>query len=441
MGRSSPLQNWFQESGLRDRLRFLSGNIAVFSITDLLGNFSRRLVFPYVSLYLLALGGTAEQIGLVSALAPLAGLLMFPLGGYIADHANRIRLIVASNCLAALVVLIYALTPNWQIFAAAALIQGFIVVQFPARSALIADALAPADRGKGIATMNTISSTLAIFAPYLAGAIIEGFGPNMGVRLLYGVMMTLYLTNAFINIRFLTDTSSRAETRLQFSALPGILKQTYSGIPDMLRQLPLSLKALAGVIILNFMANGVTSPFWVVYVTQEIGLSPSSWGFILLVETVLKLLMFIPAGMMVDRWGRTTSLMVALVLSLFSIPVFVFVTTFWAVMLLRGVIAVAFAIAIPACTALMADTVPRHIRGRVMSAIGQGGIMIGPAGGGTGGPAVGFLVTIPLMLSSLAGGYLYAANPTYPWFFVGFATLISIGLTARFIRDPQTAEV
>jgi hypothetical protein len=89
----------------------------------------------------------------------------------------------------------------------------------------------------------------------------------------------------------------------------------------------------------------------------------------------------------------------------------------------------------------MADLVPRQIRGRVMSAIGQGSIMIGPAGGGTGGPAMGFLITIPLMLASLAGGYLYTLNPSYPWFVVMGTTAISVVLVLFFVRDPHTAEI
>ena len=76
-----------------------------------------------------------------------------------------------------------------------------------------------------------------------------------------------------------------------------------------------------------------------------------------------------------------------------------------------------------------------------MAAIGQGGIMIGMAGGGTGGPAVGFIATIPLMIASFGGGYLYALNPAYPWFLVAVTTAISIVLTVLFIRDPQQAEV
>ena len=76
-----------------------------------------------------------------------------------------------------------------------------------------------------------------------------------------------------------------------------------------------------------------------------------------------------------------------------------------------------------------------------MAALGQGGIMLGMAGGGTGGPAVGFIVTIPLMIASFAGGYLYVLNPTYPWFFTAVTTAISIILVLLFIRDPQQAEV
>ena len=78
----------------RDALRFIRGNNLVFALTDLLGNFARGMVMPYTSLYILALGGDTTQIGLVNSIRPLAGLVMFPVGGYIADHARRVRLVV-----------------------------------------------------------------------------------------------------------------------------------------------------------------------------------------------------------------------------------------------------------------------------------------------------------------------------------------------------------
>ncbi len=74
-----------------------------------------------------------------------------------------------------------------------------------------------------------------------------------------------------------------------------------------------------------------------------------------------------------------------------------------------------------------------------MAAIGHGGIQMGQAGGGTGGPAVGFIITIPLMVSALAGGYLYDFDPMYPWFFVCLTTALSVLITIFFIRDPLVA--
>ncbi len=421
--------------------RFIQGNILVFSVTGLLGNFCRRMVFPYASLYILALGGHARQIGLVNSLAPVAGLIMFPIAGYIADHAGRVKLVALANFLSSAIILMRVLAPSWEALAVAALLQGFLVFQFPASSALIADSLSPRDRGRGIAAMNTISNSLAIFAPYIAGTVIAIYGANMGVRALYAVMMVVVLSSGVIHLRLLKETSPNSSERLRVSDLPNLFRDAYGGIPTTLRQLPRSLKALAGVIVLSFMANGVASPFWVVYALEQTGLSTVDWGLILLIEAALKLLMFMPAGILVDRWGRTVSLLAALLLSLVSIPLFVFATSFTAVLLIRIAVAVAYTIAIPACTALMADTVPRDMRGRVMAAIGQGGIMIGMAGGGTGGPAVGYVVTIPLMISSLLGGFLYAQNPAYPWFFILITTAISVILTVLFIRDPERAEI
>ena len=426
----------------RDALRFLQGNNLIFAVTDLLGNFARGMVLPYVSLYILALGGDAAQIGLVNSVGPLAGLIMFPIGGYITDHASRVRLVALGSTFSAAIVLINILAPSWEVLAVAALLQGFAVFPFPARSALIADSLPPGDRGRGIAAQNAVSWGLAIFAPYIGGVVVDAYGPDTGLRALFGVMMLFYILSAVIQIRFLKETTvhPRNEKRLTVSDLREVLRDAYGGIPSMLGQLPRSLKALAGVIVLSFMATAVAAPFWVLYAVEHIGLSSRAWGLVLLVEMILKSVMFVPAGVLVDRWGRTSSLLTALLISLVFTPLFVFAPGLTAVLLMRIAIAVAFAIAIPACSALMADIVPRDIRGRVMAALGQGGIIIGTAGG-VGGPGVGFVTIVPLMITSLAGGYLYAWNPASPWFFATIATAIAVILILLFIRDPKQAEV
>ncbi|TEU12873.1 MFS transporter, partial [Candidatus Bathyarchaeota archaeon] len=249
------------------------------------------------------------------------------------------------------------------------------------------------------------------------------------------------LVSATINLRYLKETSTKEGEKVSLSDVTKIFKEVYGGIPSMLAELPRSVKALGVVLILLFMCNGVASPFWVVYAVERIGLSSVEWGLILLVEAALKTLLYIPAGMIVDRYGRTRSLLASLFLTLVSIPFFVYSTRFIEILLIRMAVAVATVFFIPASSALMADIVPRESRGRVMSAFGRGSVLIGAAGGGTGGPGMGFFITIPVMIASVVGGILYSANPAYPWFFVLVSTAAAIIMTALFIRDPTKAEV
>jgi DHA1 family bicyclomycin/chloramphenicol resistance-like MFS transporter len=366
---------------------------------------------------------------------------MFPIAGYLADRTGRVKLITLSGYFSGIIILMYVLAPGWQTIALARLLQGFMVLGFPPTSALIADSLSPENRGRGVATMNTISGALAIFAPYAAGALLDACGVNIGMRVLYGVMMAAYMASAIINGRFLKETSQRPETKFGFSDLPEAFKNAYGGILPVLRQMPRSLRVLAIVITLGFMGNAVASPFWVVYGAEQIGLSPTEWGLALLVETTIRNLMYIPAGLIVDRYGRAKCILASLLLSLISIPLFVVSKNLVHVLLIRSTIAIANAFFMPACSALMADTVPRDVRGRVMAAIGRGTVLIGASSGGTGGPGMGFIITLPVMITSILGGYLYAYNPVYPWFFVLITIVIAIALSALFVRDPQNAQM
>jgi MFS family permease len=315
-----------------------------------------------------------------------------------------------------------------------------MVFHFPATSAIIADSLSPQNRGIGIATMNTAATLLAIFSPYIAGTLLEVYNIELGMRILYSVLLSTNLISAIINLRYLEETSTRKES-FRISNITGILRDVYSGIPSVLRQLPRTIRALAIILILGFMTNGITSPFWVVYAVNQIGLSSVEWGLILLVETALRTLLNIPMGILVDRYGRTKFIILSFILSLVSIPFFVISTGFNQVFLIRIIVAVANALFIPCGSALMADAIPREIRGRTMAALGRGSFMIGATGGGTGGPGMGFLITIPMMIAFITGGFLYELNPTYPWLFAGTTIIISIVASILYIRDPAEPEI
>ncbi|MCW4049439.1 MAG: MFS transporter [Candidatus Bathyarchaeota archaeon] len=417
----------------------MKGNLLILTIRQVVGMFFRRMVLSYASLFVLAVGGNTSNIGIINSLRPLAGLLMFPISGYLTDRASRVRIILLADILNAVTMLCYVLAPSWEWIALGALIQGIMVFSFPPTSAILADSLAPRNRGVGIATMNALANAVGMFSPYIAALILVMYGDNNGMRLLYGFFGLQYVFSAFLVWRYMKETNPQSSLK----SIPGIttiLKESYSGIPELLRNIPRSVKALGVVALMGFIANGISSSFWVIYVIEEIGLSTIDWGLILLYESILKVVLTIPAGIMSDRIGRTKTLLAAMIISLVSLPTLILATDFTTVLLIRLGAALAGALFMPASSALMADYVPRELRGRVMAAIGRGSVLIGATGGGTGGPGMGYLFVIPVMASSLVGGFLYALNPTYPWLCVLATTIIQVLFVVLFIRDPEKAE-
>jgi MFS family permease len=419
---------------------FMRGNLLVLTLTRMSGMFARSMAFPYASLYVLALGGNPEQIGLINSLSPLASLLVFPIGGYLADHRGRVRLLGGTSIVMGCVYGMYIIAPSWQWLLLLALLLGFGVVSMPADSAITADSLAPADRGRGISISNAMSGAPAIVAPLVAAALLEWLGITTGMRCLYAFLGLAYIVSGVINLRLLYETTQPSGPPLRARDLPRILRDTYSGVLPMLRELPASTRGLGAMVVLGFIGNVVAAPFWVVYAQQELGLSTAGWGTILLIESAVRTIGYIPAGLLVDRVGRVRSLRLSLVAALIAVPGFIFARGFAPILAVRLTLSLATALYIPAGGALMADTVPRALRGRTMAALGRGAVFLGSTGGGLGGPGLGYLVTLPAMASAFAGGYLYAARPWLPWAVATLALTGCLVVSFAVLREHAQAE-
>ena len=64
-----------ERKSVLDIFGFMSGNILVLTLTNSISWFFNSMVMPYVSLYILALGGEPTQIGLINSLGNLGGFL------------------------------------------------------------------------------------------------------------------------------------------------------------------------------------------------------------------------------------------------------------------------------------------------------------------------------------------------------------------------------
>jgi MFS family permease len=165
--------------------------------------------------------------------------------------------------------------------------------------------------------------------------------------------MTSFIIYTFV-LRYFKDAEPKEspEDRLN---LFNILKQVYSNLPTLIKDMPTSVRALSVVSGMSFIANSLTSPFWVVYVIDIIGLEKVEWGLILLIESLTRVWFIIPEGMIVDRFGRSKSLMTAIIISLLSFPPLTLASNFIHVLLIRLGAAIAVSLYVLASAALMAD--------------------------------------------------------------------------------------
>jgi MFS family permease len=421
-------------------MNFFKGNLLVLTVSRCLGFFARHAVFPYASLFVLSLGGTSTDVGFIDALRPLAFLLIIPVAGFLADQKGRVKIIAIATYLSALTYLFYITATHWSMLALGNFIAGLIVFHFPAQSALMADSLPPQQRGLGFAMYSAIPGGVAVIAPFFGGYLIDQLGLEIAMRYLYTIVLLAYAASATIQLKFLQDTVREKKNSVKLSEVKTLLVSAYQSVFETIKWMPRSLRVLAAIIALSFTANAMAGPFWVVYGTEVIGFTASEWGLLILFYSMIRIALTIPAGWVVDRVGKRRTLIAAFSLTLPPVLLFTQAQNFLDVILLLTMLATANAFLVPACSSLLTDNVPRELRGRVMGALGRGVLMVNPVPGGTGGPSVGYIFAVPVILGLIIGGYVYNLAASSLWFIQFVFLLGSLSLSIIFLREPEQAE-
>ena len=411
----------------------LRGNILVLTVSRIIWSLSSAIVMPYLSLYILNLGGSKPIIGLVNALGNLAGIFLYPIGGYIADKAGRARLVGFSTLLYASSFLFFALAPDWRWVAAGLIYQQLALFYMPALNAIMADSIPVGVRGRILSLMIAIPGAVRIIAPYIGGLLIAVYTLRPAMRIGYLISFVLGVLVAAMRLRYLEET---IEGEGIGRDILGIFKAAYAEIAVSLRWIGSHMRGYTALAIILILVNSIVMPFWVVYATEVIGLTPYQWGVILLIGGVVRTVMSLIAGSLVDRIGAKTCMLIAFAVAAPSMILFTRSRGFLDASLIYVALSLAGVFLWIATSVLLADTIPRAIRGRIMAALGQG-VGIGIAGGGY---ASGFLLFIPMTLGSYVSGYIYQLNPTYPWLIQSITLTAALILAVWLIKEPERAE-
>ena len=143
---------------IRGGLSFLRGNLAAIAVSSAIGGFGVGIIRIWVPRYFNELGGNPFTLGLMTSATLMVQCVIFLLGGLIADHYGRRRIIVLSAFYGIFFPLLYAVTQNWRIFAVLSIISALGAISRPASQAIVIDSIQPKKRTTGIASLQVISS-------------------------------------------------------------------------------------------------------------------------------------------------------------------------------------------------------------------------------------------------------------------------------------------
>lgn len=410
----------------------MRGNLLIFTIGDVMRQLSMFITFPFFSLYVQALGGSVVDIGIVNSLRPLVAFLLYPIAGYLSDRISRVRIIAITGLAGSMVYVFFIFARDWTWLAIGNLLLGVMTFYFPAANSLMAESLPQDKRALGYSLWQAIPMAAGIFSPLAGGYMISIWGVNAAMRFLYGLTMIVAILIAMMNYRFLTE-EPRIIREDDQRLLEALIK-SYREAVEVVKELPRNLKAYGVMLVLGFFFNSMVSSYWVVYVVEIIGLPEVQWGLILLIASVINVVLLIPAGIFVDRIGPKRVITIALIVGAIPVLVFPYVVSFNGVTISLVLLSFANSFLMSGAPSYMAKATPIEKRGRIMSTLGQGMLLINTRGGGVGGPGMGALLAIPTIVGSLLGGVFYSFNHTLLWISFGLSLLINAAICSVYLE-------
>ena len=415
--------------------QIMKGNVLVLTVSRVLWSMSDSLCLPYLSLYIIALGGNAATVGWVNAVGSLAAAVLYPIGGYIADKAGRARLVGVATLLYTSSFVIFAFANSWEMLAVAYAYQQVVLFYMPAMNAIMADSIPVGARGRTYSLTVAIPNAVRIITPYMGGYLIALLTLQPAMRVGYTMAFGIGAAVAFIRIRYLKETVVDKEGTGRNPAK--ILFEGYRNVFTSLRWVFSNMRGYAIVAILLSFVGSLVTPFWIVFAKQIIGIDAYGWGLILLIGGVANTIMSLIVGNLVDKLGTKRCMMISFVLAVPGMAAFAFATAYWQAMLIWVLMMVSSSFLWISSSVFLADSIPRSMRGRIMAGVGQG-VSFGVSGGGY---ASGFLLFIPMTIGNLVGGYIYQFNPQFPWF-IQVATLsLALVMTHFIVKEPTKAEL
>jgi MFS family permease len=271
-------------------------------------------VLPYISIYVMALGATGTQLGIVNSIGMAVAGTSGPLSGWLIDKIGIKKVYLFGIVILAGAYLTYALAQSWPIIIVA-MIAYWLGTNTSSMgcSVICANCLRSNERATGMSICETFGmGLLGLAAPMVGAWLVTAFGGITveGIRPLFYVCLAGTAVMFVFAFTLLSDRRWGSARSASPNPLRGFSQVFKHGRDKKLKRWLLFV-ALSGI------EMGVASPYIQPFAHEVKGADQFVLGAMVTASAVVPLALGIPFGRLADRIGRKKILylMIPLVLA------------------------------------------------------------------------------------------------------------------------------
>ena len=312
-------------------------NLTWFFFDGLFASASDNIAITYLVLYILALGATRTQIGLMTSVSSLLVALVLLPGALLVErfgHRKHLTVFFGGG-IARCVLLILAFLPfllggQTLILAAMALsitrdICGNLA--FPAWMSISGEIVPMEGRGRFFGSRNFIMGVAGMLVILLVGELITRASSPQGYQIALALAFGLGI--------FSTYSFSRLQDPRGNAPIPVEGASSFRAVLNDIQAHPAFVSLGLVMVVWNFSIN-IAGPFFNVYMVQNLKFTATMVGIQSIVSTVAGLLVQRRIGRLSDRLGSRKVMLISMMLIPLLPAGWVFVSRFWHVILLNS---------------------------------------------------------------------------------------------------------
>ena len=350
-------------------LRRLPRVVWLLGLASLLNDVSSEAIFPLLPTFLASLGAPMSFLGLIEGSADALSSLIKMASGKLSDRGPRRTLVASGYAMPAIArALIAAATAPWQVLGARLFDRTGKGIRSGPRDALIADSVAPSQRGRAFGLNRSMDHLGAALGPVIAWALLSmgaSLRTTFAVASVFGLLAPAVLFFRLRETEQLPDRSGPLDTRPRGGTLrPGFA---------------------AYMVACILFAFGNSSDAFLLVRAREVGWSATALPLLWTFHHLVKSMAALPGGALSDRHSR--ALVVAAGWGAYALTYvgFGFASARWQIVVLFLAYALYHGLAEGAERAIVADLAERGARGRAFGLYhGLTGVAALPAGIATG---------------------------------------------------------